>query len=125
MTAEGGGMTSKEFPKSEEKASELIANAEQILRGEPSIEDIDTVYRLLAEARVRVAAVEQDTRRLVSAIRWALGEEGDFAPQEFVAQGKFYWRSELRARAGLRTTASHNSGSGAALGAIPQEEPPK
>lgn len=52
-------------------------------------------YAELRDIRWLVAEV----KRLRSAVRWALGEEGTFAKREFVAQGEYYWRSELRRRA--------------------------
>lgn len=38
--------------------------------------------------------------QLENAIRWALGENGDFPPRE-EGQGAYWWRTELRRRAGL------------------------
>jgi hypothetical protein len=38
--------------------------------------------------------------RLLSAIRWALGIDGDF-PERQEGQGLFWWRRELLERAGL------------------------
>ena len=39
---------------------------------------------------------------LRSAVKWALGEEGDFAPRA-EGQGAYWWRSELRKRIALST----------------------
>lgn len=36
--------------------------------------------------------------KLENAIKWALGEKGDF-PQRQDGQGSYYWRTELRKRA--------------------------
>ena len=58
----------------------------------------DELVALLAE-------MEDEQIRLRSAIEWALGENGDFEPPHEetanVKQGKYWWRSELRSRAGL------------------------
>ncbi len=140
-------MTQKEFPKSEEPASELIANAEQILGGGRfpasltagsvtiSEEDLRAARFLLSEARARVAAAEQDTRNLVLALEkaeeamiWATGAD-EFSPMGLAREGYVnLFKPALDtvtaalsklAPAPSRETASH---SGAALGAIPQEE---
>jgi hypothetical protein len=47
--------------------------------------------RELAEARVQ---------ELEAAVRWALGEEGDF-PHRLEGDPAYYWRPELRRRAGV------------------------
>lgn len=53
----------------------------------------------------QVAFLEAENERLVSAIRWALGEEGEFPPDPARESGKwrqpYYWRTELRRRAAL------------------------
>ncbi len=56
--------------------------------------------------RERIATLE-------AAVRWALGEEGEFTPR--LDGGRYWWRTELRARAAIR----------AAMGsaAAPSEEP--
>ncbi len=52
-----------------------------------------------------LAGMEKENRRLASAIEWALGENGDFAPEPEQEEGKprkkYWWRCELRERAGL------------------------
>ena len=48
--------------------------------------------------------MEQEQIKLRSAIEWALGENGGFEPPHELAnakQGKFWWRAELRRRAGF------------------------
>lgn len=42
----------------------------------------------------------QREQMLEDAIRWALGEKGDF-PARQEGEGAYWWRSELRRRAGL------------------------
>lgn len=44
---------------------------------------------------------EQSIKVLTDAIRWALGENGDFSskPQDKLPIGKYWWRKELRRRA--------------------------
>ena len=57
----------------------------------------DELVALLAE-------MESEQIKLRSAIEWALGENGDFEPPHELAnakQGKYWWRNELRNRAGL------------------------
>jgi hypothetical protein len=39
-------------------------------------------------------------QQLEGAIRWACGEIGEFPPRK-EGQGAFWWRSELRRRAGM------------------------
>lgn len=57
----------------------------------------------IADLRADLAAVKQDHDRLVGAIRWALGEVGEFPaePNRLAGQDRqrFYWRTELRRRA--------------------------
>ena len=51
------------------------------------------------------AALEQaraEVERLTSAIRWALGEGGEF-PVRMEGQGQYWWRTELRRRAALKS----------------------
>lgn len=45
---------------------------------------------------------QQEITRLTAAIRWALGETDDFPPGK-PDQGAYWWRTELRRRAGLNT----------------------
>jgi hypothetical protein len=48
--------------------------------------------------------MEQEQIKLRSAIKWALGENGEFAPPHELAsakQGKYWWRRDLRSRAGM------------------------
>lgn len=51
------------------------------------------------------AAAEERIAQLESAIKWALGEEGEFGEEPEPLAGKyrrqFWWRTELRRRAGL------------------------
>jgi hypothetical protein len=58
----------------------------------------------LAQERQRydrmVDSFTRDTKRLHDAIRWALGEEGTFAERP-PGKGAFWWRTELRRRAGI------------------------
>ena len=68
--------------------------------------DVDRFERLLdrleniGEAQ-RIKAAPHPTRdRLLEAIRWVLGEQGEITGRE-VGQGVFWWRAELRRRCGL------------------------
>lgn len=56
-------------------------------------ERIGQLERLLADARAQRDALEK-------AVRWALGEDGEFKVRS-PAYGPYYWRRELRERAGL------------------------
>jgi hypothetical protein len=47
--------------------------------------------------------------RLEDAIRWACGEVGEF-PGEDPARGRYFWRKELRSRAGVTFTAPSDAG---------------
>ena len=50
----------------------------------------------------REIEVDEERSKLIKAIKWALGEEGDFPPKpEGKAAGNYWWRTELRRRAGL------------------------
>ena len=42
----------------------------------------------------------KEIRRLRSAVKWALGEVGEF-PLRQAGQGAYWWRTELRRRAGM------------------------
>ena len=42
----------------------------------------------------------KEIRRLRRALKWALGESGDFA-QRPIGAGAYWWRTELRRRAGM------------------------
>ena len=51
-----------------------------------------------------IARLRNENARLCAAIRWALGEEGQFSEEPPPLNGKwrqrFWWRTELRERAG-------------------------
>jgi hypothetical protein len=51
----------------------------------------------------RLLQLRKAHNRMENAIRWALGETDDFPPRE-PGQGAFWWRTELRRRAGLTYT---------------------
>lgn len=59
----------------------------------------DTLRATLAERDAELAAAREDTNRLGAAIRWALGET-DFR-ERGTGEGAYWWRKELRARAGV------------------------
>lgn len=59
--------------------------------------DVDTAR---AQDKAAIADLQERLARSEAAIRWALGEEGDF-PGEHPGKGRYHWRTELRARAGL------------------------
>jgi len=62
-------------------------------------------YYLASEADAALAAKDARIAELEKAIRWALGEEGEFGSEPPPLAGKyrraFWWRTELRARAKL------------------------
>jgi hypothetical protein len=45
-----------------------------------------------------IILLQAENQKLLQAILWALGQNGDFAQQQ-PGQGKYYWRTELRKRA--------------------------
>lgn len=53
-----------------------------------------------ANASANEAAAEARAERLREAILWALGQIGEW-PERKPGEGAFYWRKELRRRAGL------------------------
>lgn len=53
---------------------------------------------LIGEHAITTRKLERRMKKLESAIRWALGEKGDF-PQRQDGQGAYWWRTELRRRA--------------------------
>lgn len=53
-----------------------------------------------ADTLAAMKAAVRELRRLQMAVRWALGEVGDF-PMRQEGQGAYWWRTELRKRAGL------------------------
>jgi hypothetical protein len=70
-------------------------------------------YATLRTALERSARIEAERDAARDAIRWALGESGsDFGDEPHV--GKYWWRSHLRAKAGLvwsarrRRSVAHN-----------------
>lgn len=69
---------------------------------------INEVLQEASELRQDALAIEAREQRYLAAIRWALGEAGDFNPPDPIYAGKFvavagryWWRRELRHRAGL------------------------
>jgi hypothetical protein len=48
-----------------------------------------------------IRTLRETNARLESAVRWALGEIGTFPPPPPILKGTYYWRSELRRKAGL------------------------
>lgn len=58
---------------------------------------------------------DAEIEKLTKAIRWALGEEGEFGTEPEPLAGKyrrrFWWRSELRQRAGLDSMTGRADGS--------------
>ena len=113
---------------------DAIANVCQILRGALSdygwvtfeSEDVASMASRLERACQRMdeeRASQGDWRRLEAAIRWALGESEEFKPRpisprtgKFTA-GVYYWRDELRKRAGLEWLPNKR-------GAVPPTAPP-
>ena len=67
------------------------------------LREANAIQPILAPLRERVQRAEQRVRDLEAAIRWALGEEGEFPSRE-AGQGAYWWRTELRQRAALRGT---------------------
>lgn len=66
-------------------------------------EAIQGANRALAteiHAEKEVIELMKENTQLIKAVRWALGEEGDFGLRPAGA-GTYWWRSELRRRAGL------------------------
>lgn len=60
------------------------------------MDEYDEIDRLSAE----IKRLRKERDDYLAAIRWALGEAGDFRPR-MNGQGPYYWRDELRHRAGL------------------------
>ena len=78
------------------------------------IDHADSVYILKQAAHLAREGMEDDgfsdrEKRLIAAIEWACGIRGDFSPspppdlKSFVSHrnGPYWWRKELRERAGL------------------------
>lgn len=72
-----------------------------------TVEQSDASWKASAEYwRSKAQAAQRELGVLSAAVRWALGEEGDFAERprddkgEFT-KGPYWWRKELRERAGL------------------------
>lgn len=65
----------------------------------------DLLSRTLQEGYDLQARQRDRIRELESAIRWALGEEGEFPDEPEPLRGKYrrkyHWRTELRRRANL------------------------
>ncbi len=128
-------MTPKDYSVDAQPASEDIANLEQMLEGmefRAAPIELAALNRLFARARTkaqaleaRVAAAEQDTRPTLADIEsWLRGARVTFVDPE--TRKDYGYRGSAEIAASLfRAAASHNSGSGGALGAIPQEESQK
>lgn len=60
-------------------------------------------WRLLDAAAYEVARLREEKKRLDAAIRWALGEVGEFSEEPPLIGGmyprRYHWRTELRRRA--------------------------
>ena len=77
----------------------------------------DEISRLRAEAAQALACMVDmnekyatmcaEVERLTGAIRWALGEIGDFGPRPKKAP-IYWWRKELRKRSGITSVHSAN-----------------
>jgi hypothetical protein len=65
-------------------------------------------------AESRETALREALEKAQSAIRWALGEEGEFGEEPAPLAGKyrrrFWWRTELRERAALSSPAAPREG---------------
>jgi hypothetical protein len=72
---------------------------------DPTAEIAEARERELEAVAADLKKVQVENDRLAAAIRWALGEVGEFPPEPDVEPGKprrrYWWRSELRRRAGL------------------------
>ncbi len=92
-----GGLRDIEKCVDEILRAEVAAKDAEIARLKAEVIDwkqgSDVEARLHDEARAEVG-------RLKDAVRWALGENGNFSPRER-GQGAYWWRSSLRRRAGL------------------------
>ena len=72
-------------------AGAITKNADQ------ELEDMADALRVTLDAK---NAAEARAERLREAILWALGQIGEW-PERKPGEGAFYWRKELRRRAGL------------------------
>lgn len=83
-------------PETQKLIAELRARAELFARA-TAIKAEDTCEW---RAAAMLEAQEGENERLIAAIRWALGEEGEFEPRG-ENDPPYWWRTELRKRAGL------------------------
>jgi hypothetical protein len=101
--------------KLDEYATHLMNFAAAVVAGAPVAErEADekcTVARAALEAEIATLAQRAiDANRYEDAILWALGAEGEFAPQP-PTHGRYWWRRELRERAGeLRAARTPTGG---------------
>lgn len=62
-------------------------------------------FQIIQQLRAELTALREERDRLRAAIRWALGEEGEFGEEPPPLAGqyrqRYWWRTELRNRAGL------------------------
>jgi hypothetical protein len=72
--------------------------------------DVDAARAALEAEIATLAQRAIDANRYEDAILWALGAEGEFAPQP-PTHGRYWWRRELRERAGeLRAARTPTGG---------------
>jgi hypothetical protein len=88
------------------------ADRRALERGADAIEQLAALRPSPAPAS---DALREDNERLRAAIRWALGEEGEFPeepPPDSKWRRRYHWRAELRARCGdaLRAPAPQDTG---------------
>lgn len=88
-----------------ERVLELGADKDRIAALAKQLSDAEAFDR---DVRASLHQAEARIEALTRAIRWALGEEGEF-PSRGLGEPSFYWRSELRARAALSAPAEEPS----------------
>lgn len=86
------------IPEDEEENQKIIDLISQHTKSHPSADYTDMTWKFAG----RCLRSEARIARLEAALRWALGEGGDF-PVRSGGDGMFWWRKELRVRAALST----------------------
>ena len=75
-----------------------LKEAIEYIKEDGEFSDCEPQIELANKADIELAAMLKKIKRLENAIKWALGEKGNFL-QRKDKQGAYYWRTELRKRA--------------------------
>ena len=91
--------------------TEFCSHPTQLCNPVYPVADVDAAR---AADKATIADLQERLARSEAAIRWALGEEGEFPDEPAPLAGKYrrryHWRTELRARAGFAAADGQQDG---------------